>query len=204
MIKTARLVKESISTVQAQIELLENCLHSPNSEHEQIARLFEIANRRGISVPSLREEIHNLVQMLEKICKLSKKIKEKLDDSKISLLEIVKCNFLLKEALGIYGYLIEPEAITNLTKACIKLYKAILNDPVTEDSQKNDEYIILESLKHELNALLEVGLQNGVFSKSEISDFNLGNITSQESEDVLLFLSAKMKWQPVYDRLAKS
>jgi hypothetical protein len=202
MTQNTILVQQAISTFQTQIDLFDKCLHSANRQHEKRAELLELANCKGISLQALMEEVEKLERELEKLSKLSQKIKEKSRNGEIALLEIVKFSFLVKVVVDTYGYLISPKTISGLTTACVIFYKKNKDITIAEGSKKDVVYILLESSKHELNALLKASLQVNAFSKSEISAFDLGDITPEVSEDVLIFLSTKTKWEPVYKRLA--
>lgn len=201
---TALIFEKNIPKIQEQqIELLQKCLYSTNSKDELLAELIEIAHCQGISLKELATDLHNLRQLFDKSFKLYKKIQASYSENKLFLLEFVKMGLFIKEAVTTYDYLIDDELIRDLTDSKITLYRTIL-DIETNASMSELDNVIVEAVKHELNALLETSVKKKILSESEISDLNLGNITPQLSEDMLIFLSTKQKWQPVYDRLAKS
>lgn len=202
------LTQETISTLQAQVELFEQCLHFPNARHQVSAELAEIANTRGISQDELRQKIAQLKEKLDRLFRLLDKISETANEGDLSVLYFVKSIFLSKE-------IFEPdwdfflgnekrEAIKNLTSGFLVTYNAIKNIASPESPKKDGSYVALETLKHGLNSLIEVGLRVNAFSQEEVNAFDLGDITPQESETVLIFLSTMKKWGPVYKRLAAS
>lgn len=196
------LVQQTISTFQAQIDLLENYLHSVIVQHETEAQLTELGNCNGILLECFKEDINEIRQKIDQLIKLTQKIKEKALHGGLPLLHFVKYNLLVKEILDTYYGFFNKKLINELTIICASLYKKIEMMSSTKDSKKDAEYIILEALKHELKVLFETGLQVNAFSESEFSAFDLGDITPQESETVLIFLSTMKKWEPVYKRLA--
>jgi len=201
---TALIFEKNISKIQEQIELLQKCLYSPNSKDELLAELMEISHCQGISLEELRTNLQNLKQLFDKSLKLSKKIQASSSENKLSLLNFVKLGLFIKEAVTTYDYLIDDELIRRLTDFNISLYRNILDNETNTLIISELKNVIVEAIKHELNALLETSVKKKILSESEIRDLNLGNITPQLSEDMLIFLSTKHKWQPVYDRLAKS
>ncbi len=203
MMNTVSIVKKNIPKIQEQIELLQKCLYSANSKDEMLAEFIEIAHYRRISLNVLLTDLQSLKQLFDKLLKLGKKIQTSCSENQLSLLEFVKFSLFIKEAVTKYDYLIDNELIRYLTDSNISLYRNIL-DIETNTSMSELDNVIVESVKHELKALLETSVRKNILSESEISDLNLGNITPQLSEDMLIFLSTKKRWQPVYDRLAKS
>ena len=192
----------SLSTFQIQIALLENCLYSANSQHETEAEILELANCRGLSLEDLRKESLSLEQKLKKLIKLTHEIANKALNGELALLYIVKYNFLVKEVVETYADLLDKKLINVLTTTSVALYRKLNSFVNTEDPAKDAIHIILESSKHGLKALFENGLRINAFSESELSAFDLGDITPQESEPVLIFLSTRKKWEPVYKKLA--
>ena len=209
MTQSFMLTQETISTLQAQVELLEQCLHFPNAQHQVSAELAEIANIRGISQDELKREITQLKQKLDRLFRLLDKISKTANEGEMSvLLYFVKSIFLSKE-------IFEPnwdfflgnekrEVIKNLTSGFLATYNAIKNMVSPESPKKDSNYVVLETLKHGLKSMIEAGLRVNAFSQEEVNAFDLGDITPQESETVLIFLSTMKKWEPVYKRLAAS
>ncbi|MEH2239253.1 hypothetical protein [Nostoc sp.] len=204
------LIQETISTFQAQGELFEQCLHFPNAQHEVSAKLAEIADIRGISQDELKQEIVQFKQKLDRLLKLVKKISEIANKAELAvlLLYFVKSVFLLKEILEVdWDFFLgndKREAIKNVTSGSVVIYKEIKNAVSPETPKKDGNYVALETLKHGLKSLIEAGLRVNAFSQEEVNAFDLGDITPQESETVLIFLSTMKKWEPVYKRLAAS
>ena len=204
------LTQETISTFQAQVELFEQCLHFPNAQHEFSAELAEIASTRGISQDELKQEIVQFKQKLDRLLKLLEKISETANKAELAvlLLYFVKSVFLLKEILETYWDFFlgndKREAIKNVTSGSVVIYKEIKNAVSPETPKKDGNYVALETLKHGLKSLIEAGLRVNAFSQEEVNAFDLGNITPQESETVLIFLSTMKKWEPIYKRLAAS
>ncbi|MEH2253665.1 hypothetical protein [Nostoc sp.] len=208
MTQSFMLTQETISTFQAQIALFEQCLHFPNAQHEASAELVEIANTRQISLDELKQEMVQLAQKLGKLVKLLEKIKEGANGGELAGLYFVKSNFLLKEILEACWdlYLEEnvKKAFEELTSVSVALYKNVKSAVSPETPKKDINYVVLETLKHSLKSMIEAGLKVNAFSQEEVSAFDLGDITPQESETVLIFLSTMKKWEPVYKRLAAS
>ena len=203
------LIQETISTFQAQGELFEQCLHFPNAQHEFSAELAEIASIRGISQDELKQEIVQFKQKLDRLLKLVDKISETANKGESAvLLYFVKSVFLLKEILEVDWDLFlgndKREAIKNVTSGSVVIYKELKNAVSPETPKKDGNYVALETLKHGLKSMIEAGLRVNAFSQEEVNAFDLGDITPQESETVLIFLSTMKKWEPVYKRLAAS
>ncbi|MEH2460415.1 hypothetical protein [Nostoc sp.] len=204
------LIQETISTFQAQGEQFEQCLHFPNAQHEVSAELAEIAGIRGISQDELKQEIVQFKQKLDRLLKLVDKISETANKAELAvlLLYFVKSVFLLKEILEADWDLFlgndKREVIKNVTSGSVVIYKEIKNAVSPETPKKDGNYVALETLKHGLKSLIEAGLRVNAFSQEEVNAFDLGDITPQESETVLIFLSTMKKWEPVYKRLAAS
>ncbi|MEH2398818.1 hypothetical protein [Nostoc sp.] len=203
------LIQETISTFQAQVEMFEQCLHFPNAQHEFSAELAEIASTRGISQDELKQEIVQFKQKLDRLLKLLEKISETANKGESAvLLYFVKSVFLLKEILEVDWDLFlrndKREAIKKATSGCVALYKEIKNAVSPETPKKDGSYVALETLKYGLKSMIEAGLRVNAFSQEEVNAFDLGDITPQESETVLIFLSTMKKWEPVYKRLAAS
>ncbi|MEH1822117.1 MAG: hypothetical protein V7L31_24085 [Nostoc sp.] len=207
MTQSFMLTQKTISTLQAQVELFEQCLHFPNAQHEVNAQLAEMANTKGISQDELRQEITQFKQKLERLAKAFNQISEKPEEELI-VLYFVKFVFLLNELLETYwDFFLRKdarEAIKQVILKLVALYKEAKNavSPITP--KKDADYVVIETLKHSLNSLIKVGLQVSAFSPEEINAFDLGDITPQESETMLIFLSTMKKWEPVYKRLAAS
>ena len=203
------LIQETISTFQTQVELFEQCLHFPNAQHEFSAELAEIASIRGISQDELKQEIVQFKQKLDRLLKLVDKISETANKGELAvLLYFVKSVFLLKEILEVDWDLFlgndKREAIKDVTSGFVVIYKEIKNAVSPETPKKDGNYVALETLKHGLKSMIEAGLRVNAFSQEEVNAFDLGDITPQESETVLIFLSTMKKWEPVYKRLAAS
>jgi hypothetical protein len=202
------ILTQEISKFQTQVELLEQCLCRPNAEHEIEAEMSELANTRQISRDQLKQEIAQLRQKLHRISNLNQKFGEKVSEGQLPLLYLVKSNFLLKEILEMYwDFLlgdIGKEFIKDQTSASVTLYKA-LKSLVTPETPKDEiGYVVVETLKHSISALIKAGLRVNAFSQGEVNALDLGDITPQESETVLVFLSTMKKWEPIYKRLAAS
>lgn len=202
MAESLIFTQNTISTFQAQVEMLEQCLDYPNAQHETIAELLEIANARQISLEELKQEMVQFKQKFDKLLKLFRY------QGKLWLLYFVKSQFLLKEILDSYWdfFLVKShkEVIRSLTLDHRSLYQELKNRITPETSKDDKDYIAVEALKHSINSLIETGLRVNAFSQQEIDTFDLGDITPQESETVLIFLSTMKKWEPVYKKLAAS
>ncbi|MEH2446033.1 MAG: hypothetical protein V7K18_09675 [Nostoc sp.] len=204
------LTQETISTFQTQVELFEQCLHFPNAQYEFSAELAEIASTRGISQDELKQEIVQFKEKLDRLLKLVEKISEIANKAELAVLPLyfVKSVFLLKEILEADWDLFlgndKREAIKNVTSGSVVIYKEIKNAVSPETPKKDGNYVALETLKHGLKSMIEAGLRVNAFSQEKVKAFDLGDITPQESETVLIFLSTMKKWEPIYKRLAAS
>ncbi len=202
------LTQETISTLQAQVELFEKCLHFPNAQHEKSAQLAELANTRGISQDELRQEMAQLTQKLHRVIELLGKLPQTENIVDLPVVYFVRIIFLLKGILETYADLFlekgAKELIKNTTLGFVAAYKKIKNQVSSETPKKDDDYVVLETTKHGLKSMIEAGLRVNAFSQEEVNAFDLGDITPQESETVLIFLSTMKKWEPVYKRLAAS
>ncbi|HYX19154.1 MAG TPA: hypothetical protein VE944_33340 [Nostoc sp.] len=212
MTLSSMLTQETISTLQAQVELFEQCLHFPNAQHEVNAQLAEIANTRGMSQDEVRQEIAQFKQKINKLFKLLDKISDTASKGDlVALMYLVKSIFLLKEVLEAdWDFFLgnnkndKREVIKNITSVSVVIYKEIKKAVSPETPKKDSNYVALETLKHGLKSMIEQGLKVNAFSQEEVNAFDLGDITPQESETVLIFLSTMKKWEPVYKRLAAS
>jgi hypothetical protein len=60
----------------------------------------------------------------------------------------------------------------------------------------------LETQKHLLQTLIKASLRVNALTEEEINTFNLGDITPQVSETMLISLASTEKWDYVYKKLA--
>lgn len=208
MTQSLMLPQNAISTFQTQVAALEQCLNCSNTNHEIMAELYEIANTRQISQDELRQEMLEFQQQLAKLIKLLKHFQGSVNEKQSPLLYFVKYQLLLKEILESYWDFFfgtsQKEVIRELTTDEVALYKEIKNRITPETPKQDINYVALETLKHSLKSLVDAGLRVNAFSQQEVDTFDLGDITPQESETVLIFLSTMKRWEPVYHRLAVS
>jgi hypothetical protein len=124
------------------------------------------------------------------------------------MLYFVKFSFLLKETVESYWDLFlrehRKQMIKELALRFVDLYKQVKSEASSDTPKDEADYVFVEALKHSMKSLIEVGLRVNAFSQEEVKALDLGDITPQESETVLVFLSTMKKWEPIYKRLAAS
>lgn len=207
MTQSEILIQEAISAYRLQVNLLEKRLCSTDGQENIQLKLVELGNGDNLSLESLKENVDKIQQKIDKLILLNQKINklfkfgQKINDES-TLLYFIKFNFLLKEIVSIDLEFLNSQLIKLLIDIYVPFYKKVQNIDKIEGSNKDNIHIILEVLKHVLKILFDIGLQKEVFSESGIIAFDLGDITPQESETVLIFLSTMKKWEPVYKRLA--
>ncbi|MEA5553553.1 hypothetical protein VB713_21670 [Anabaena cylindrica UHCC 0172] len=208
MLHTFTFPQEMIDSIQERIEVLERCLNNANSQDEAIAEMIELANNRQLSLSQLSEENRKFGNKLNRFNKLRQALNEKVNKDQLAVLLCVRCNFALKEIVDIYWYLLlkkdSIEILIELTKNFVEIFNQIkINSRCElELDIKNELYIIVESLKHLIQSLIKASLQVNALSEEEINAFNLGDITTQESEAMLISLASTEKWDYVYRKLA--
>ncbi|MBD2146402.1 hypothetical protein [Sphaerospermopsis sp. FACHB-1194] len=217
MVYSFTFPEEIIDSIQERIEVLERCLNDPNPQDEKMAEMIEFANLRQISVIQLKEELEKLIEKLVKKSKLYQVICEKSTKGELPLLLYVKHYFIMKETIDIEFIEFDLYLITNnqkflrkITIGFVELFnqsKELFNQSKIEILHIVDKNlyilsILRESLKHLLQSLIKAGLKTKIFTEQEINAFNLGDITPQESEAMLISLASTKKWDYVYRKLA--
>ncbi|HYW19930.1 MAG TPA: hypothetical protein VE956_11600 [Nodularia sp. (in: cyanobacteria)] len=206
MVHSFILPQETISIFQEQLEILERCLNDANPQDEVVAEILELANSLQMSLIQLREEFRQLGVKVNKINNL----RQKLNDNKqldLAVLFCVKFHFFLKEIADEYWYLfgnkVGKKVFKIMTLDSINFCKELIIG-VGDECYKNDEYayIILESLKHLIQSQIKANLRLNALSEEEINALDLGDITPQESETMLISLASTKKWDEVYKNLA--
>ncbi|MBC5796817.1 hypothetical protein H5968_17075 [Sphaerospermopsis sp. LEGE 00249] len=210
MVYSFTFPQEIIDSIRERIEVLERCLNDPNPQDEKMAEMIEFANLRQISVIQLKEELEKLIEKLVKKSKLYQVICEKSTKGELPWLLYVKYYFIMKESIDIEFIDFDLYLITKNQE----VFKIITINIVEQFNQSKIENvdivdkdfyklsIIRESLKHLLQSLIKAGLKTKIFTEQEINAFNLGNITPQESEAMLISLASTKKWDYVYRKLA--
>lgn len=187
--------KQLLTAFWEQVEFLEKCLNHPETQN---ALSKQIGEYRKVLLKQKIDKVNNLLQ----------KLGQGKQENKSELMYFVKSSFLLGEIiqthwdffLGEEGKKTIKIIILTLGLLCITLKVIVTPDTPSE----NEEYIILETLKHNLKAAIDVGLKTNAFTQEYITNLNLGDIAPKESESVLIFLSTMKKWNSVYERLAAS
>lgn len=202
MVYSFTFPQEIIDSIQERIEVLERCLNDANPQDEAMAEIIELANSREISLSQLKEECEHFIYKLNRFTKLRFSLNEKIVKGELSILMCVKCNFAFKEIVDLYFYLLlendKIEILRELTSDFVGVFNQI------KIGQYNEVYIIVESLKHLLQSLIKVSLQVNAFTEQEINAFNLGDITPQESEAMLISLASTKEWNQTYKNLANN
>ncbi|NDJ20151.1 hypothetical protein GS682_00500 [Nostoc sp. B(2019)] len=206
MIHSFILPQETIASIQAQLEKLEGCLNNADSQDEAMAEIIELANSSQISLTQLREEMIKLQHKLNRFTKLREGLNEKVKQGELAVLLSVRCNFTLKEIVDEYWYFFlnkdGRKIFKELTLGFVEVYRQIKSEANFQSSQKDEIYVFIESLKHQIQSLIRASLRINALSEEEIDELNLGDIIPQESETVLTFLASKKKWDWVYKNLA--
>ena len=141
-----------------------------------------------------------------KLCKI---FIEKGTQGQVVPLAFVRYNFLQKEIVEEYWdffiRVFKIETIKKQTIQRIDLYQLTKNEDKF-GSDKNVEkyvlYILLETQKHLLRTVIKASLRVNALTEEEINTFNLGDITPQVSETMLISLASTEKWDYVYKKLA--
>ncbi|MBH8571959.1 hypothetical protein I8752_02705 [Nostocaceae cyanobacterium CENA369] len=206
MLHSFILPQQTISSIQERLEILEKCLNNANIQDEAMAKILELANSRQISLGQLREEFRQFLQKFNKLTELADKFNLKVEQGEIVVLLFVRLNFLLKEIVDQYWefFLDEDskEVLKGLTVTSTNFYMEIKKNTDLKNFQKDDSYIVLETLKHVILSLIKASLRVKALSEQEVNALNLGDITPQESETMLTSLASTQKWDWVYKNLA--
>ncbi|OBQ41766.1 MAG: hypothetical protein AN485_01285 [Anabaena sp. MDT14b] len=209
MLHTFTFPQEMIDSIQERIEVLERCLNNANPQDEAIAEMIELANSRQVSLSQLTEEFKQFREKFLRSMKLCKIFIEKGTQGQVVPLAFVRYNFLQKEIVEEYWdffiRVFKIETIKKQTIQRIDLYQLTKNEDKF-GSDKNVEkyvlYILLETQKHLLQTLIKASLRVNALTEEEINTFNLGDITPQVSETMLISLASTEKWDYVYKKLA--
>lgn len=206
MVHSFTFPQKIIDSIQERIEVLERCLNDANPQDEAIAEILELANSRQISLSQLREEFEQFSYKLNRFTKLRQAFNEEVTKGELAILLGLRCNFTLKEIVDIFWDLLlkndSREILKDITMSFVQNFKKFQIELMSEMDQENELYIILESLKHLIQSLIKASLRVNALSEEEINAFNLGDITPQESEAMLISLASTKKWDQVYRNLA--
>ncbi|WP_341528572.1 hypothetical protein WKK05_04355 [Nostoc sp. UHCC 0302] len=181
-------------------------MNDANVQDEAMAELLELANSRQISLNQLREELKQFRHKFDKLNQLIEKFISQLEQGELIVLLCVRYNFLLKEIIDNYWYFLEKknciEFIKNQTLNSVAAYKDLKSKTSSGSSQEDDNYIIVETLKHVIQSCIKASFQINALSKEEVNALHLGDITPQETETMLTSLASTKKWDWVYRNLA--
>ncbi|WP_445633216.1 hypothetical protein NSTC745_04851 [Nostoc sp. DSM 114161] len=206
MVHSFTFPQEIITSIQERLEILEKCLNDANPQDEAMAEILELANSRQISLDRLADDIKLYRQKTDKLIRLSKKTEETVKQGEPQVLLFVRCNFLLKQILDEYSdFLLDKGGKKYLkiqTDGFVELYKQFKSENISTGDRKDEDYVIVETLKHVLQSIIRVSLRANALSQEDINALDLGDITPQESEVMLTFLASKKKWDWVYKNLA--
>jgi 6-pyruvoyl-tetrahydropterin synthase len=195
--------------VQEKIEVLERCLNDANPQDEAIAEMIELAHSRQVPLSQLTEEFKQFREKFLRSMKLCEIFMEKGTQGQVVPLAFVRYYFLQKEIVEEYWdffiRVFNIETIKKTTIQKIDIYQLTKNEDEF-GSDKNVEkyvlYILLETQKHLLQTLIKASLRVNALTEEEINTFNLGDITPQVSETMLISLASTKKWDYVYRKLA--
>lgn len=160
-------------------------------------------------IDSYRQRVDDLMELYQKITnynKISDKFQAKEEQGELDIKLFVRLNFILKGILDKYLYFFledsDKESIKRMTLDAVKFYKETEHFSVNGSDIKDENFLILETKKHLIQSLIKASLQIKALSEEEINAFNLGDITPQESEAMLISLASTKKWDYVYRKLA--
>ena len=195
--------------VQEKIEVLERCLNDANPQDEAIAEMIELAHSRQVPLSQLTEEFKQFREKFLRSMKLCEIFMEKGTQGQVVPLAFVRYYFLQKEIVEEYWdffiRVFNIETIKKTTIQKIDIYQLTKNEDEF-GSDKNVEkyvlYILLETQKHLLQTLIKASLRVNALTEEEINTFNLGDITPQVAETMLISLASTKKWDYVYRKLA--
>ncbi|WP_096571990.1 hypothetical protein [Sphaerospermopsis kisseleviana] len=160
-------------------------------------------------IDSYRQRVDDLMELYQKITnynKISDKFQAKKEQGELDIKLFVRLNFILKGILDKYLYFFiedsDKESIKRMTLDAVKFYKKTEHFSVNRSDIKDENFLILETKKHLIQSLIKASLQIKALSEEEINAFNLGDITPQESEAMLISLASTKKWDYVYRKLA--
>ncbi len=206
MVHSFTFPQEIIDSIQERIEVLERCLNDANPQDEAMAEIIELANSRQISLSQLEEEFKQFHDKFNRFTKICQVLNEKATQDELAVLLCVKFNFTVKDIVDIYCNLFGKNDIKKtlkiLTLNLVKEVKKFRVDLISDICNQDTIYIIVESKKHLLQSLIKASLRVNALTEEEINAFDLGDITPQESEAMLISLASTKKWDQVYRNLA--
>ncbi|MBD2594951.1 hypothetical protein H6G74_11500 [Nostoc spongiaeforme FACHB-130] len=206
MVNSFIFSQETIASIQKNIETLEKCLNEPDPRDETIAALYEFANSRQISLSQIQEELTRLQSKLSKFSHLGDVLKEQVKQGQLPVIIFVKYNLLFKEIFEQFSDLIFFKQGKQIFFALItdaeNLYRLIKNEAESEFYNHNEKYILEESIKYAIQALIKAGLLINILAEEKLKNLALEDITPQQSEAMLISLASTKKWDWVYRNLA--
>lgn len=211
MLHSFTFPQDIIDSIQERIKVLERCLNDANLQDEAMAEILELANTRQISISQLADTVMELQYKINKFIKFAEVLKVKEHQNELSLILFVRYHFLFKQILDQYWdfmFINQGKKIfSKLIKLSLildenKLQKNITNEDNYACYSNEEKYILAETNKHLIKSLIEVSLRINILTQEEINAFNLGDITPQESEAMLISLASTKKWDYVYRKLA--
>ncbi|PPJ65142.1 hypothetical protein [Cuspidothrix issatschenkoi] len=209
MVYSFTFPQEMINSIQERIEVLERCLNDANPQDEAVADMIELSNSRQVSLSQLTEEFRQFREKFLRSIKLCEIFIEKGTQGQVVPLAFVRYNFLEKEIVEKYWdffiRVFKIETIKKQTIQWIDIYQLTKNEDEfggDKTVEKYVLYILLETQKHLLQTLIKASLRVNALTEEEINAFNLGDITPQESEAMLISLASTKKWDYVYRKLA--
>lgn len=198
--------QETIASIQERIKFLERCLNDGNPQDEAMAEILELANSRHISPNGLKEEARQMLYQLHKFMKLDEKLKEKEQQGNLPILLFVRYNFLYKQIIDRYwDFFLNKEgreAVKAMTLSLSKFYMELKKEVDSKSYQKDELYIIVETLKHIIQSVITVALKFNILTEEKLNVLKLRDITPQETETMLTSLASTQQWDWVYKNLA--
>lgn len=206
MVQSFTFPQETIASIQERIKFLEKCLNDPNPQDEAMAEILELANSRHISSSELKEEARQMLYQLHKFMKLNEKLKEEEQKGNLSILLFVRYNFAYKNIIDKYWDFFLNKQGRKAVKAMILslaiFYMELKKKVDSKSYQKDELYIIVETLKHIIQSVITVALKINILTEEKVNALNLTDITPQETETMLTSLASTQKWDWVYRNLA--
>lgn len=198
MITNLKFPQEIIDSIQERVGFLEKCLNNANPEDEARAKMMELANNRQISIMELTEEAKKMLYMLHQFLKLNQEFKQQERQNNLYILLFVTASFLYKEIMDKYwDFFLNKKgkkAVKTMTLNLVNLYCVDLKQEIDSRYYQKDElYIIVETLKHLIKSVITVGQKLNILKEENLKEIISQNITPQESEAMLISLAYTTK-----------
>ncbi|MEA5578962.1 hypothetical protein [Anabaena sp. UHCC 0451] len=207
MLHSFILQENTIHSFQERIEFLERCLNNANPQDEIFAEIIELENSGLISLNKLIEEVKKLQYKINKVLQFIKVLKEKVQLDQLSVLLVVRYNFLLKEILEQcceFSFIEHSKGVfMDMIVSTLEVYQEIKKKASYVTYSQHEIYILTETRKHVIQSIIKASVQFKVCTEDFFKSLELeDDITPKESEAMLISLASTKKWDYVYRKLA--